>query len=705
VSELPDGWVITKLGEICEPSQYGYTTKASHSGNARFLRTTDITSGEIKWSTVPFCDVDDETLDKYILYDGDVVISRAGSVGFSILIRKPELAVFASYLIRFRPIINAQYFTYYLKTPSYWNAISEQSLGIAVQNVNASKLSELEIPLAPSNEQTRIVEKLEELLSDLDAGVAELKAAQKKLALYRQSLLKAAVEGALTAEWRAKRTPSPQPLPREGGGAYSWGEEGRRRLLNDPQDSSRSPCGEETEAWSRSQEAPLSPCGRGVGGEGAEGAERARNTATPQTLNHAKLLRRHQTPQEQALWQTLRAKRFDGYKFRRQQPMGPYIVDFVCFSHRLIIELDGGHHAETVDYDTQRDNWLREQGFQVLRFWNHDYTAQPEAVLEAIWQALQNKTPLPNPSPARGEGLQIETGAQLLERILIERRARWEAKQLAKFKEQGKTPPQDWQKKYPEPVQPDTTHLPELPEGWVWASLDMLGEIVSGIAKGTKRANNVPVREVAYLRVANVQRGYLDLTEVKSIVATEREITELTLKNGDILFNEGGDRDKLGRGWIWHNEVVNCIHQNHVFRMRTHVEEMQPELISHHGNTFGKLWFQNAGKQTTNLASINLSMLRAFPVPVAPPAEQLEILEQIRFQLDRLTEQERTIELALKQTAAQRQNLLRAAFSGQLVPQDPNDEPASVLLDRIRAERDVIKKAQLCKPKKSRKIS
>jgi type I restriction enzyme S subunit len=184
-----------------------------------------------------------------------------------------------------------------------------------------------------------------------------------------------------------------------------------------------------------------------------------------------------------------------------------------------------------------------------------------------------------------------------------------------------------------------------------------------------------------------VQRGYLDLSEVKTILATERDIEELTLKNGDVLFNEGGDRDKLGRGWVWRNEVANCIHQNHVFRMRPYSPDLQPELISHHGNVFGKLWFQKAGKQTTNLASINMSMLRAFPVPVASAAEQLEIVTQIGIQLDSLDRQRQATDMALQQSAAQRQNILRAAFSGQLVPQDPNDEPAAVLLARIRAER------------------
>ena len=206
------------------------------------------------------------------------------------------------------------------------------------------------------------------------------------------------------------------------------------------------------------------------------------------------------------------------------------------------------------------------------------------------------------------------------------------------------------------------------------------------------------VREVPYLRVANVQRGYLDLSEVKTILATERDIEELTLVDGDVLFNEGGDRDKLGRGWVWRDEVENCIHQNHVFRMRPYLPALQPELLSHHGNSFGKLWFQNAGKQTTNLASINMTMLRAFPVPVAPSEEQVEVLDQIRAQLDSLDRQEVATELAMKQSTAQRQNILRAAFAGQLVPQDPNDEPASVLLSRIRAER-AAQGAKIRKPR------
>jgi type I restriction enzyme S subunit len=154
-----------------------------------------------------------------------------------------------------------------------------------------------------------------------------------------------------------------------------------------------------------------------------------------------------------------------------------------------------------------------------------------------------------------------------------------------------------------------------------------------------------------------------------------------------VLFNEGGDRDKLGRGWVWREQIANCIHQNHVFRLRPYLPELQPELVSHHGNTFGKLWFRIAGKQTTNLASINMTMLRAFPVPVAPAKEQHVIIEQIQVQLGNLDQHERATDLAMKLSTAQRQNILRAAFAGRLLPQEPSDEPARKLLGRIRSER------------------
>lgn len=116
-------------------------------------------------------------------------------------------------------------------------------------------------------------------------------------------------------------------------------------------------------------------------------------------LNKAKTLRSQQTEAEQRLWYHLRAHRFLGLKFKRQKPMGRYIVDFVCLEQRLIIEIDGGQHAEQLDHDQRRDAWLRSQGYTVLRFWNDEVMQHLDEVLEQIRCTL---TLSPNPSPESG---------------------------------------------------------------------------------------------------------------------------------------------------------------------------------------------------------------------------------------------------------------------------------------------------------------
>ena len=118
-----------------------------------------------------------------------------------------------------------------------------------------------------------------------------------------------------------------------------------------------------------------------------------------QLLENAKALRNNQSEAENRLWYQLRAHRFMGLKFKRQKPVGRYIVDFVCLDHRLVIELDGGQHAEQVPYDRQRDEWLRGQGYTVLRFWNNEVMQNLGGVLEQIKSALS-----PSPSPASGRG-------------------------------------------------------------------------------------------------------------------------------------------------------------------------------------------------------------------------------------------------------------------------------------------------------------
>jgi len=129
--------------------------------------------------------------------------------------------------------------------------------------------------------------------------------------------------------------------------------------------------------------------------------------------NRAKQLRHDQTEAETFVWSELRSRRFSGFKFRRQFPLGNYIVDFVCLDRRVIVELDGGQHNETsqIAYDAQRDAWLRGEGFEVLRFWNSDVFLEWEAMAEGILRALEGRPsrrapspPTPLPRGERGEG-------------------------------------------------------------------------------------------------------------------------------------------------------------------------------------------------------------------------------------------------------------------------------------------------------------
>jgi very-short-patch-repair endonuclease len=142
-----------------------------------------------------------------------------------------------------------------------------------------------------------------------------------------------------------------------------------------------------------------------LAGEGklSRSDSRERGHRLSKLRGRAKNMRSQPTAAEHRLWQILRAHRFAGYKFRRQVPLDFYIADFVCLAERLVIELDGGQHAASTG-DAKRDAYLSDQGFRVLRIWNDQIFTNEEGVAELILSALRSP-PLPNPSPARGEGL------------------------------------------------------------------------------------------------------------------------------------------------------------------------------------------------------------------------------------------------------------------------------------------------------------
>lgn len=222
-------------------------------------------------------------------------------------------------------------------------------------------------------------------------------------------------------------------------------------------------------------------------------------------------------------------------------------------------------------------------------------------------------------------------------------------------------------------------HLPQLPSSWRWARLWQLCHVTGGITVDAKR-NGENLIDVPYLRVANVQRGHLDLGLIKTLKAPADQVTRLALRSNDILLNEGGDRDKVGRGWIWESQIEQCIHQNHVFRARPYLPELDGRFISHYLNELGRNYFFKNATQTVNLASISLRTVLGVPIPVPPLQEMTEILK-------RITEIENsafTSFLSDNQGSQLRQSILHAAFTGRLVPQDPADEPAEALLARLR---------------------
>ncbi len=275
---------------------------------------------------------------------------------------------------------------------------------------------------------------------------------------------------------------------------------------------------------------------------------------------------------------------------------------------------------------------------------------------------------------AQAEGRPYEPASVLLERILAERRLKWEV--------------ENPKKKYQEPVAPDMSELSELPEGWCWASLDIIAQVRTGVAKGRK-FNNQYVVSLPYLRVANVQDGYLDLSEIKTIEILTNEIERYRLKPYDILFNEGGDRDKLGRGAIWLGDIKDCIHQNHVFAARLYTSAVDPKWVNFVRQlTYARDHFWKQASQTTNLASINSTNLRSLPVPIPPLSEQVRIITEVERRISLIDNLEKTITTDLARANRLRQSILKRAFAGQLVPQDPNDEPASVLLERIQAAKN-----------------
>ncbi len=206
--------------------------------------------------------------------------------------------------------------------------------------------------------------------------------------------------------------------------------------------------------------------------------------------------------------------------------------------------------------------------------------------------------------------------------------------------------------------------LGEVPAHWSVIALKRIAEVHTGVAKGKDNSSRQTIT-VPYLRVANVQDGYLDLETVSTIEIPAEDLERYSLKAGDVLMNEGGDFDKLGRGHIWEGQIDPCITQNHVFAVRPRAVSSN-WLNSITSSDFAQFYFMTRSKQSTNLASISSTNLMELPVILPPEHEQLEILSFIADQtahFDTLTtEAQRAIDLLQERRTA----LISAAVTGQI---------------------------------------
>ncbi|MDH7451839.1 restriction endonuclease subunit S [Luteimonas composti] len=495
---LPPGWAKEKLGEIVEVRDFEREPINSSERSRRI-------EGKPQAELFPYYGATGQVgwIDDY-RSEGEQVLLGEDGAPFLDQHRDKAYMVNGRYWVNnhahvlrgLEGALSNRFLVHQLNLTDYHDFVT----GSTRLKLTSAAMKKIPLLVPPYAEQVRIVEKLEELLSDLDAGVAELKAAQRKLAKYRQSLLKAAVDGALTADWRA-----------------------------------------------------------------AHGA--------------------------------------------------------------------------------------------------------PE-----------------------------ETGAELLQRILTERRARWEQKQLARFAEQGKTPLKGWQAKYPEPTAADLTDLPPLPEGWVWASVEQLSiaQKYGSSAKTNEDSSGVPV-----LRMGNIQDGEIDCESLKYLPVDHSEFPELLLEDGDLLFNRTNSPELVGKTAVYRSQMSPCSYASYLIAVKLS-PWCVPELVAAFINSaYGRRWVKSVATQQVGQANVNGTKLAALAVPLAPFVEQAKIAAVLSSQRQESAQQREAILRGLKQASAQRKNILKAAFAGQLVPQDPHEEPARKLLVRIRAEG--AENAKQPKPRKATK--
>jgi type I restriction enzyme S subunit len=209
-------------------------------------------------------------------------------------------------------------------------------------------------------------------------------------------------------------------------------------------------------------------------------------------------------------------------------------------------------------------------------------------------------------------------------------------------------------------------YLPQIPVHWTMPRLKQIATLRGGLTLGRAIPIGTPTRTVPYLRLANVQAGWIDLNEITTIEASETEIQRFSLQAGDVLMNEGGDNDKLGRGVVWQAQLQPCLHQNHVFVARPFDLDIGEWLALSTNAKHGRDFTYLNSKQSTNLASIAKSKLEQFPIALPPADERRMIISRLSMQLDRSKAAENAIVATIIRLRERRSALITAAVTGQI---------------------------------------
>ena len=290
---------------------------------------------------------------------------------------------------------------------------------------------------------------------------------------------------------------------------------------------------------------------------------------------------------------------------------------------------------------------------------------------------------------AQSEGRDYEPADRLLERVLSERRVRW-------------NPQENRGRKYKEPIAPDTSGLPELSEGWVWSGLDQLITILkNGFSKRPQGKSGT-----AILRISAVRAMSVNLQDIRWVSDADRP-SEFLVHPGDLLFTRyNGNPSLVGVCGVVPSLDRNTLHPDKLIRASLTKNGALPNFVQIVANSgVSREFLAGRIRTTAGQSGISGSDLKSMPLPLPPLAEQHRIVAEVERRLSVIQRAEAAVEANLTRAERLRQSILKQAFSGKLVPQDPDDEPASMLLERIRAEREAAEAAAKSNRKPSRRRS